>query len=130
MSRRIAERGRYPAIDVLKSVTRTLPGCLDPEKHRVRLAARELLATHGDIEELVGLGAYKAGSSAEVDLAVALAPAVEQFLNQYRLERGAGKECFLRRAQGCVEHRLAGPRRQPDLRQLRRRPRTATAAGT
>jgi len=82
MSRRIAERGRYPAIDVLRSVSRTLPGCLAAEQNDLRLAARDLLSVHGDMEELVRLGAYRTGSSAEVDRAVALVPAVERLLHQ------------------------------------------------
>jgi len=94
MSRRIAERGRYPAIDVLKSVSRTLPGCLAADENRVRLAARELLSTNADMEELVRLGAYQPGSSAEVDRAVELAPGIDRWLNQDRSERGGGTGNF------------------------------------
>jgi flagellum-specific ATP synthase len=82
MRRAIAERGRYPAIDVLKSVSRTLPHCLGEAENRTRLAARSLLATYADMEEMVRLGAYKAGSNPEVDRAVALAPRIEAMLNQ------------------------------------------------
>lgn len=88
MSRRIAERDRYPAIDLPKSVSRTLPHCLSPEQNRVRLEARSLLSLHGDMDELVRLGAYKAGSNAEVDRAVALAPRIEAMLKQGKADPG------------------------------------------
>ncbi|WP_114955033.1 flagellar protein export ATPase FliI [Sphingosinicella terrae] len=82
MSRRIAERGRYPAIDILKSVSRTLPHAHAEEENRLRLAARAALSLYGDMEELVRLGAYKAGSNEEVDQAIALAPRIEDILKQ------------------------------------------------
>lgn len=88
MRRAIAERGRYPAIDILKSVSRTLPHCMDDAQNTTRLAARKLLSTYADMEEMVRLGAYKAGSSAEVDRAVALAPRIETMLNQGKNDQG------------------------------------------
>jgi len=88
MRRAIAERGRYPAIDVLKSVSRTLPHCMNDEQNATRLAARKLLSTYADMEEMVRLGAYKAGSSPEVDAAVALAPQIEALINQGKHEQG------------------------------------------
>lgn len=94
LSRRIAERGRYPAIDLLRSVSRTLPHCLSAEDNHLRLSARELLSTYGDMEELVRLGAYKAGSSEAVDRAVALAPRIEQLLRQGKDDRGDAEAAF------------------------------------
>jgi flagellum-specific ATP synthase len=88
MSRKIAERGRYPAIDVLKSVSRTLPHCLSDAENATRLGARALLSTYADMEELVRLGAYKAGSSAEIDRAVAIAPQIETMLRQGKDDQG------------------------------------------
>lgn len=94
ITRQIAERGRYPAIDVLRSVSRTLPHCLDEKDNAVRLAARRELATWKDMEELVRLGAYRPGASAEVDRAVALAPRIEALLHQDRRERSFAAEDF------------------------------------
>jgi flagellum-specific ATP synthase len=94
ITRRIAERGRYPAIDILKSVSRTLPHCHTPEENRTRLAARTLLSTYGDMEEMVRLGAYKAGSSPEVDEAIRLAPEIETLLKQGKGDRGHAAETF------------------------------------
>lgn len=94
ITRQIAERGRYPAIDVLKSVSRTLPACLSDEQNALRLAARRQLSTFRDMEEIVRLGAYRAGSNPEVDRAVLVAPAIEALLNQPKNMRGDGQESF------------------------------------
>ncbi|MGU3315145.1 flagellar protein export ATPase FliI [Sphingomonas sp. M6A6_1c] len=94
ITRRIAERGRYPAIDVLKSVSRTLPQAHDAEQNRLRDAARQVLATYADMEEMVRLGAYRPGSNAEVDTAIRLAPAIEGLLSQRRHDRGGAAQSF------------------------------------
>jgi flagellum-specific ATP synthase len=67
MERAIAERGRYPAINVLKSVSRSMPRSADPAYLDVIARARRLMATYADMEELIRLGAYRAGTSPEVD---------------------------------------------------------------
>ena len=94
ITRQIAERGRYPAIDVLRSVSRTLPHCLSEADNALRLAARRELATWKDMEEMVRLGAYRAGSSAKVDRAAALAPRIEGLLQQDRLTRSFAAQDF------------------------------------
>ena len=98
ITRRIAERGRYPAIDILKSVSRTLPHCNAPAQETVRLAARRILSTYGDMEEMVRLGAYAAGSSAEVDAAIRIAPGIETLLTQGKRDRGGAEDGFARLA--------------------------------
>ncbi len=90
LDRRIGEGGRYPAIDVLRSLSRTVPGCLRPEEHRLAQRARRILALHAEMAELVRLGAYRAGSDAAVDEAIRLAPRIEAFLAQRRDEPGGG----------------------------------------
>jgi len=82
MERAIAERGRYPAINVLKSVSRTMPRSADPVYWPVIQRAKRVLSTYTDMEELIRLGAYRQGSSAEVDEAIRLQPALEAFLSQ------------------------------------------------
>jgi flagellum-specific ATP synthase len=94
LSRRIAERGRYPAMDLLKSVSRTLPHCLAPHDNATRLAARAILSTWADMEELVRLGAYAPGASAEVDRAIALAPRIEALVSQGKDDRGEPAAAF------------------------------------
>ena len=82
MERAIAERGRFPAINILKSVSRTMPRSADPAYLAVITRGRQMMATYSDMEELIRLGAYRAGSSAEVDEAIALHEPLEAFLRQ------------------------------------------------
>jgi flagellum-specific ATP synthase len=99
MERAIAERGRYPAINVLKSVSRTMPRACDPAYWPIVRRARQVLATYADMEELIRLGAYRAGSSAEVDEAIRLQPDLEAFLDQRKEEAtsiGEGYSCLAR----------------------------------
>jgi flagellum-specific ATP synthase len=86
MERAIAERGRYPAINVLKSVSRTLPRAT-PEQARAHVReARRLLATYADMEELIRLGAYRRGSDPLVDAAIRIQPDLDNFLAQGKEE--------------------------------------------
>ena len=82
MERGIAERGRFPAINVLKSISRTMPGCQTPEERLVVRQAREALSAYSNMEELIRIGAYRAGADPLIDRAIALNPAVEAFLSQ------------------------------------------------
>jgi flagellum-specific ATP synthase len=87
MERGIAERGRYPAINVLRSISRTMPGCVPVKVRPVLQAARELMSVFSDMEELIRLGAYRKGSDPKVDRSIAINPALESFLTQQREER-------------------------------------------
>lgn len=87
MERSIAERGRYPAVNVLRSVSRTMPGCVPEDFRPVLSKARELMSVYADMEELIRLGAYRKGSDPKVDRAIALNPALEAFLSQQSGER-------------------------------------------
>jgi flagellum-specific ATP synthase len=86
MERQIAERGRYPAINVLKSVSRTMPKAADQAYLPVVVRARQVMATYADMEELIRLGAYRPGSSVEVDEAIRLHGPLEEFLAQAKDE--------------------------------------------
>ncbi|WP_445489593.1 flagellar protein export ATPase FliI [Rhodopseudomonas sp. RCAM05734] len=86
MQRAIAERGRYPAINILKSVSRTMPKSCDPVYLPTITRARQIMATYADMEELIRLGAYRAGSSPEVDEAIRLHEPLESFLRQRKDE--------------------------------------------
>src|SRR5215469_14115690 len=86
LDRSIAERGRYPAINILKSVSRTMPKSADPAFWPVIQRARRVMATYADMEELIRLGAYRQGSSAEVDEAIGLHEPLEAFLRQAKDE--------------------------------------------
>jgi flagellum-specific ATP synthase len=82
MDRRIGEGGRYPAVDVLRSLSRSVPGCLSEEEHALTRRARAILALFAEMADLVRLGAYKTGTDPRVDEAVALAPRIEAMLRQ------------------------------------------------
>lgn len=94
MERAIAERGRFPAINVLKSISRTTPGCWNPlEKHTVR-QAREALSAYANMEELIRIGAYRTGSDPAVDRAIILNTPLEDFLRQDKDEVDTLEEAF------------------------------------
>ena len=86
MERQIAERGRYPAINILKSISRTMPRAADPAYLDVLSRTRQVMATFSDMEELIRLGAYRPGSTPEVDEAIRLHPHLEAFLGQAKDE--------------------------------------------
>jgi flagellum-specific ATP synthase len=86
LDRRIGERGRWPAIDVLRSLSRTVPGCLEEREHALATRARRVLALHAEMADLIRLGAYRAGADPAVDEAVRLAPRIEAFLAQRKGE--------------------------------------------
>src|SRR6266853_3504610 len=96
MERAIAERGRYPAVNVLKSISRTMPKSADPAFVPVILRARMVMATYADMEELIRLGAYRKGSSAEVDEAIRLHRPLEAFLSQGKEESTSLAEGYRR----------------------------------
>jgi len=82
LDRAIAERGRYPAINVLKSISRTMPRCNTDEQNDIVVRARQLMATYEDMAELIRLGAYRRGSDTTIDEAIHYYPMIEEFLEQ------------------------------------------------
>lgn len=103
MERGIAERGRYPAVNVLRSISRTMPGCVPAEVRPVLARARELMSIFSDMEELIRLGAYRKGSDPNVDRAIAVNPKLEAFLNQQREETSTIAEGYERLAEIIAE---------------------------
>ncbi len=87
LDRRIAERGRFPAVNVLRSVSRTMPACNPLEEQALVIEARRAMALYDDMAELIRLGAYKSGSDPETDRAILLNPALEAFLGQQKGEQ-------------------------------------------
>jgi flagellum-specific ATP synthase len=82
LSRELAHRNHYPAIDVLQSVSRLAGDLLAPDVRDAAGALRESLAVHRDNEDLITLGAYQLGTDARVDAAIELQPAITRFLRQ------------------------------------------------
>jgi flagellum-specific ATP synthase len=86
LDRAIAERGRYPAVNVLRSISRTMPGCNSDGENAIVGRARQLISAYEDMGEMIRLGAYRAGSDARTDEAIRYYPALEGFLSQGKLE--------------------------------------------
>jgi flagellum-specific ATP synthase len=99
LDRRIAEGGRYPAIDVLKSLSRTVPGCLGADEADTVAEARACLALAAEMADMVRLGAYRTGTDPATDRALAVAPRIEAFLRQAKTERAAIDADFLKLAE-------------------------------
>ncbi|GIO21967.1 flagellar protein export ATPase FliI [Oceanobacillus sp. J11TS1] len=87
LDRKIAERGQYPAINVLKSISRVMNAIATDEHKQIAIRLRTLLATYEENNELISIGAYKKGTNSEVDLAVASYPKIVSFLKQGVHER-------------------------------------------
>lgn len=82
LDREIAERNRYPAINVLRSISRTMPACNTQAQNAAIVRARKLLSTYEDMAELIRLGAYRKGSDAAIDEAISYYPQLEEYLSQ------------------------------------------------
>ena len=89
LSRRLANRGHYPAVDVLESISRVMPDVVDAQQMEAAQRAKRLLSVWAEIEDLVSIGAYASGSSAEYDLAIQMRPAIEEFMRQ-PIDKGVG----------------------------------------
>jgi flagellum-specific ATP synthase len=86
LDRAIAERGRYPAINILKSVSRTMPACNTEQETALVRRVRQLLATYEDMADLIRIGAYRRGTDPKVDEAIAYFDRIDGFLTQRKDE--------------------------------------------
>ncbi len=89
LDRAIAERNRFPAVNVLRSVSRTMPACNDEAENRLVARARGLLSTYENMAELIRIGAYKRGTDPAIDEAIHYYPLLEGFLKQEKSERAS-----------------------------------------
>ncbi|ABC81165.1 FliI/YscN family ATPase [Anaeromyxobacter dehalogenans] len=87
LSRRLAESGHFPAIDVLASVSRVMNDIVPPEHRALAREAREVLSAHREAADLVEVGAYAAGSNPRVDRALRCIEPLRAFLRQDPAER-------------------------------------------
>jgi flagellum-specific ATP synthase len=95
LSRRLAGRGHYPAIDTLQSISRVMPDIVNPEVMKMSNEIREIIASYQDAEDLITIGAYKPGQNPRVDRAVQRIEQVQQFLRQSTDERESLERCWL-----------------------------------
>ena len=82
LSRRLAQRNHYPAIDVLQSISRCMSSIADGGHKSVAGKLRNVLAVYQEAEDLINIGAYKRGSNKEIDYAIEKIDAVNGFLLQ------------------------------------------------
>lgn len=82
LSRKLAHRGHFPAVDILSSTSRVMRQVAGEEHVRLATQVRELMATYHEAEDLINIGAYKTGSNAKIDMAIRLEPQIERFLRQ------------------------------------------------
>lgn len=94
LDRKIAEGGRYPAINLLKSVSRMLPDCHNDVEYRIMQEAKTLISRHEDMEEIIRVGAYKGGTDPLVDAAIAFSADIKSFLSQRKHEAMSSDETF------------------------------------
>ena len=82
LDRNLAERNHYPAINILKSISRTVPACQSPDHKEVYQKAKRLLSDYSSMEDMINLGAYKKGTSKKIDEAIEKNDLINEFLNQ------------------------------------------------
>lgn len=87
LSRKIAHKNHYPAIDVLQSLSRVMSAIVSDEHKKNAGKLREVLASYNDAEDLINIGAYKAGSNPSIDFAISKIDEVNAFLCQQTDEK-------------------------------------------
>ena len=92
LSRKLADRGHYPAIDVLQSVSRLMNTVTSDEHKKAAIKFKEIYATYNDAEDLISIGAFSPGSNKRIDGSVALIDRIHDFLVQAIRERTSYEE--------------------------------------
>ena len=82
LSRKLAERAHYPAIDILQSISRLMPAVTSDEHKTAALKLKEIYATYTDAEDLINIGAFSRGSNRRIDGAITLIDRINDFLIQ------------------------------------------------
>jgi flagellum-specific ATP synthase len=103
LDRTIAERGRFPAVDLVRSVSRSLPDVADAAENSLIGQARRLLGTYDRVETMVRAGLYTAGTDPEVDAAIAAWPSIDRFAGMAGI--GSVAESFAALAQALDTRR-------------------------
>lgn len=94
LTRRLATAGHFPSVDVLESISRVVGAVTTPEQRGASTEFRRLLAAYRDARDLVEIGAYVTGTNPDVDRALALREAMDEFLRQGMDERCAASEAW------------------------------------
>ncbi len=108
LSRRLASQAHYPAIDVLESISRLFPDITPPPQQAAAMTIRQLLSAYRDHEDLISIGAYRAGANPTVDAAIAMREEIYRYLRQ-AVQDGSSVESarneLLKLAQQCAAAR-------------------------
>ena len=96
LDRKIAQKNHYPAIDVLQSISRVMSSIVDSQHKKPAGQLKNVLATYAEAEDLVNIGAYKAGSNPSIDYALSKIDAVNEFLQQDVYEKLSFEESIQR----------------------------------
>ena len=94
LSRDIAEKGLFPAIDLLASTSRVMVDVVDQKHLDLNLIMRRTLATYREAEDLINIGAYVQGSNPEIDYAITKNPLIQEFIQQGMNEQTPLNECI------------------------------------
>lgn len=86
LSRRLVSHGHYPPVDILESLSRTMPSTVSNDHLKAAQTLRRILSVYEENEELIRLGAYKKGADKEVDIAIDMKPKLDGFLRQDRTD--------------------------------------------
>jgi FliI/YscN family ATPase len=89
LTRKLTNRGHYPPIDVLQSLSRVMPMITSDEHRAAAVKIRDLMASYSDSEDLISIGAYQSGANPKTDKAIAMMPVIEEFLKQGKAEPSA-----------------------------------------
>ena len=87
LSRKLANRGQYPAIDTLQSVSRVMPDIIDSDHYHRAMKFNEILATYKEAEDLINIGAYMKGSNQQIDYSISKINQLRGFLKQDIFEK-------------------------------------------
>ena len=82
LSRKVAMRNHYPAIDVLGSISRLMSQIIEPEHKKVANEIRKIMSVYQENQDLISIGAYKAGSNPDLDYAISKIKSINSFLQQ------------------------------------------------
>jgi flagellum-specific ATP synthase len=116
LSRRIAGRGHYPAVELLESISRLMNDIVPAEHRAAAQTIRELLAVYRDHEDLISIGAYRQGANPTVDMSIAMRDEILRFLRQAVDEKSSVEQArseLLALAKRCQVARPAVPPAKP-----------------
>jgi flagellum-specific ATP synthase len=102
LSRDLADRNHYPAIDILASISRAMIDLVTPEQRRHAGRLKEVLATYGKVEDLINIGAYAAGSNPDIDYAISMKARIDAYLKQ-EIDECFDFEASVRQLEGLFE---------------------------